>query len=821
LKFTLSWLRDHLDSDATLARITETLNRIGLEVEGVEDPGAALAPFRIARVIEAVQHPNADRLKVCRVDAGERIVSVVCGAPNARTGMKAVFAPPGSFIPGTGSTLKVGEIRGVASAGMLLSAREMGLGEDHAGIVELPEDAPVGVPYAQWAGLDDPVIEIAVTPNRGDALGVRGIARDLAAAGLGALRPWAASPVPPSFASPIRWAIAMPHYCPWVLGRTIRNLRNGASPAWLAGRLGAVGLRPINALVDVTNFFTFDLGRPLHVFDVGKLRGDTLTMRPGVFETFRALNGKDYTVTPEDCAIADAAGAQSLAGVIGGEATGCDEATTSAFLECALFDPAHVALSGRRHQIISDARQRFERGVDPALMPHAVEAATRMILDLCGGEPSEVVSAGAEPAWRRQATLRFRRLEEFGGVAVAPEEAVGLLERLGFSIEERDRQRVVVSVPSWRNDIASAGGLEVAPALDRGRARAAAEGASAIEPEADLIEEVLRLAGLDAIPPASLPRAAPVPPAALTPRQARAALARRTLAARGLAECITFGFMAGREAALFGATPAALHLINPIAADLDQLRPTPVATLTLAARRNATRGFADLALFEIGPAFTSSRPEGQRPVAAGLRTGATPRNWAVPARPVDALDAKADALAVLAALGMAPDSLRAAAEAPGFYHPGRSGVLRQGPKAALASFGELHPRVLAALDLAGPAVAFEVFLDAIPEPRRRGKAAPELPPLQPVRRDFAFLVDAAMPAEAVLRAARGAARNLIGGVVLFDVYAGAKLPEGKKSLAVEVTFQPRERTLTDAEIEAAAAKVVAAVAKETGAVLRS
>ncbi|MBS0562777.1 MAG: phenylalanine--tRNA ligase subunit beta, partial [Proteobacteria bacterium] len=375
MKFTLSWLRTHLDTDATLETITDTLTRIGLELESVTDPGAALAPFRIARVVEAVQHPNADRLRVCTVDTGDAVTTVVCGAPNARTGMKGVFAPPGSFVPGTGITLKVGEIRGVKSAGMLLSAREMGLGDDHSGIVDLPDDAPVGQPYAAWAGLDDPVIEIGVTPNRGDAFAVRGIARDLAAAGIGRLVPWQPAPVPAAFQGGPRWKIAMPAACPWILGRAIRNVRNGPSPAWLAARLTAIGLRPINTLVDITNFFTFDLGRPLHVFDAGKIAGDTLTLRPGAGETFRGLHGKDVTVTPQDCVIADAAGVQSLAGVVGGEATGCDEATTSVFVECALFDPIAVALTGRRHQIVSDARQRFERGIDPALLPAATEAA--------------------------------------------------------------------------------------------------------------------------------------------------------------------------------------------------------------------------------------------------------------------------------------------------------------------------------------------------------------------------------------------------------------------------------------------------------------
>ena len=818
MKFTLSWLREHLDTGASLDVITDTLTRIGLELESVQDRGAALAPFRIARVIEAVPHPNADRLRACSVDTGEGApVSVVCGAPNARTGMKAVFAAPGSFIPGTGITLKVGEIRGVQSAGMLLSAREMGLGDDHTGIVDLPDDAPVGESYARWAGLDDPVIDISVTPNRGDALSVRGVARDLAAAGIGTLKPWSAPAVPAAFASPLRWTIAMPQACPWVLGRTLRIAQNGPSPRWLAERLIAIGLRPINALVDVTNFFTVDLGRPLHVFDADKVAGDTLTLRRGDGETLRALNGRDYTVTADDCVIADAAGVQSLAGVIGGEATGCDETTTSVFVECALFDPVRVALTGRRHQITSDARQRFERGIDPALMPAAIEAAARMILDLCGGTASEVVAAGAEPRWQRTASLRFARIAGLGGLDVPADEAVASLERLGFTVAARDAGRVTVNVPSWRNDIAAATPLDPAPELDTA---ALAAGRALAEPEADLIEEVLRLRGLDAVPPVSMTIPGPVPEPTLTPRQARAALARRVLAARGLAECVTFSFMPREQAALFGAADAALRLANPIAADLDQLRPSPVATLALAAQRNAARGWADLALCEIGPAFRGVAPEAQPVLAAGLRTGATPRSWIAPARACDAFDAKGDAFAVLAALGVPMEALGVTADAHGFYHPGQSGVVRQGPKLALATFGALHPRVLAALGLSGPAVAFEVFLDAIPEPKRRRRAPPDLPAFMPLRRDFAFVVAADVPAEAVLRAAKGAERTLIAGVSLFDVYAGDQLPAGQKSLGVEVVLQPRERTLADAEIDAACGRIAAAVEKSTGGRLR-
>jgi phenylalanyl-tRNA synthetase beta chain len=819
VKFTLSWLREHLDTDAPLDRIATTLSAIGLEVEAIENRGAALASFRIARVIEASPHPNADRLRVCRVDTGDGEVSVVCGAPNARTGMKGVFAAPGSFIPGTGITLKVGEIRGVQSAGMLLSAREMGLGDDHAGIVDLPGDAPVGESYAAWAGLDDPLIDISVTPNRGDALSVRGVARDLAAAGIGILRPWSAPRVPAAFEGGPRWRVEWPEACPWVLGRTIRGLRNGPSPTWLRDRLTAIGLRPINALADVTNFFTVDLGRPLHVFDVAKLRGEVLTMRPGRGETFVGLHGKEVTATEDDCVIADAGGAISLAGVVGGESTGCDETTTATFIECALFDPVRVAQTGRRHQIASDARQRFERGIDPAFLPDGLQAATRMILDICGGEPGPVVADGAEPAWRRDATLRFHRLHDFGGADIPPDEAADRLERLGFTVRSRASESVTVAVPSWRNDIAAPVVLDQAPGLEPVRAEAAAQGCFEIEPEADLVEEVLRLRGLDEAPPVSLPQGEPIPAATLTAAQVRRATARRTLAARGLAECVTFSFVARDEAALFDDIPTSLRLLNPIAADLDQLRPTPLASLALAVRRNVAYGFPDVALFEVGPGFAPDATDGQRLIAAGLRAGATPRHWAMPARPVDAMDAKGDLWAVLTALGVPLEALSVTPEAPGFYHPGRSGQVRQGPKLTLGTFGELHPRILASLDLPGPMVGFELDLDAIAEPKRR-RGAFELPPFQPVRRDFAFLVDATVAAEAVVRAARGAVRDLIAGVTVFDRYEGGSLPAGRVSLAVEVTFQPKERTLTETELAAASDKVVAAVAKATGATLR-
>ena len=814
MKFSLSWLKTHLQTEASLQTITDTLTAIGLELESVTDRGAPLAAFRIAHVLEAVQHPNADRLRACRVDTGAGIVSVVCGAPNARTGMKAVFAPPGSVIPATGITLKTGEIRGVESAGMLLSIREMALGDDHEGIVDLPEDAPIGMPYAEYAKLDDPIIDIAVTPNRGDALSVRGIARDLAAAGLGTLLPFAPPKIPPTVKSRLGWKIDWPEACPYVLGRTIRGLTNASSPAWLQERLLSIGLRPINALVDITNFVTIDLGRPLHVFGAGKVQGDVLTFRQGAGESFRALNGRDYTARPEDCVIADQSGVQSLAGVMCGAQTGCDATTTEVFVECALFDPVRVAMTGRHHSITSDARARFERGIDPSILPDAIEAVTKLILDLCGGQPSEVVSAGQEPKWQREATLRFARLAEFGGLDVPPEEAIRDLERLGFTPTSRTDTAVTVQVPAWRNDVASPGPLDPWPDLPEPQASQAAVGRQEIEPEADLIEEVLRLRGFNAIPPVSMPVSSALPLPTLSPRQTRTALARRVIATSGYAECVTFSFMATTQAALFSPPNPSLVLDNPIAADLDAMRPTPLATLAYAAARNAARGWPDTALFEIGPAY---QPTTQTLIAAGLRTGATPRIWSPKSRHVDALDAKADALAVLAALGVPMDSLTTTQEAPPHYHPGQSGTLRQGPKIILATFGALHPKLVAAIDLP-PSVAFEIHLDTIAEPKRRKRPPADLPTLQPLRRDFAFIVPRDLPAESLLRAARTADRTLITNVALFDLYED--ISPTQKSLGIEVTFQPRDHTLTDPEIEAATTKLIAAITKATGATLR-
>jgi phenylalanyl-tRNA synthetase beta chain len=794
MKTTLDWLRSHLDIDAPPGVIVERLVMLGHDVESVEDRAAALAPFTVAAVVSAEPHPNADRLRVCMVETGYGQVQVVCGAPNARAGMKGVFAPAGTVIPSTGSMLKDSTIRGVASHGMLCSEFELGLGEDHAGIIEVAADAPVGVRYADLLGLGDAVIDIKVTPNRADCLGVRGIARDLAASGLGRLKPLDTTPVPGRFCSPIGITIADLKACPLFLGRHLRGVANRPSPDWLRRRLEAIGLRPISALVDVTNFLTFDLNRPLHVFDAARLAGD-LTVRlarPG--ETLLALNGEEYPLDAKICVIADRNGVQSLGGVIGGEATACTAATTEVLIEAALFDPLRTAATGRRLNIVSDARYRFERGLDPAFVGDGLEIATRLILELCGGEAAQVVSAGAVPDWRRRYVLRAGRTASLGGLDVAPAESAAILSALGCAVEPLQAGDLAVEPPSWRGDI---------------------------EGEADLVEEVLRVKGYDHIAAAPLAREAAVPRPVLAPGRRRSELVRRTLAARGLTEAVTYSFIAAREAALFGGARPELRLVNPISTDLDAMRPSILPGLVAAARRNADRGNPDVALFELGPLYRDDTPAGQVLAATGLRAGHTgPRHWRNPPRPVDLYEVKADALAALAAMGAPAENVQVTAEPPPWFHPGRAGMLRLGPT-LLGAFGELHPAVIAALDARAPIAGFEVFLDAVPEPRA-GRAKPplQLPVFQPIERDFAFIVDRALPAESLLRAARSVDRKLVAEIGLFDVYEGAGLPVGKKSLAITVRLQPLDRTLTEAEIEAFSRRLIAQVEKATGGVLR-
>ncbi|MEG9502170.1 MAG: phenylalanine--tRNA ligase subunit beta [Methylorubrum extorquens] len=807
MKFTLSWLKDHLDTEASLDAIAESLTRIGLEVEGIEDKAAALRPYVIARVISAEQHPNADRLRVCQVDAGDgQPLQVVCGAPNARAGMLSVFAPPGTYVPGKAITLSVGTIRGVESRGMLCSGAELGLGDDHDGILDLPADAPVGTAYALWAGLDDPVIEINLTPNRSDCTSIHGIARDLAATGLGTLKREPMPPVRGEGPCPVPVTLAFDEHdkglCPLFALRLVRGVTNGPSPEWMQKRLRAIGLRPINALVDITNYMTFDRGRPLHVFDAGKVAGGLTVRRAEEGESLIALDGKTYRLDSEAVVIADANGVESIAGIMGGEASGCDETTTDVLIESALWDPRNIARTGRRLGIITDARYRFERGVDPAFALPGLDLATRLVIDLCGGSPSEARIAGEIPDLDRVIDFPWTEVRRLAGIELSRAEMKVTLESLGFHISGSG-DRVKVLPPSWRPDV---------------------------EGKADLVEEIVRIAGLDRIEPKPLPRVETVAvEPMLTVLQRRGRLAKRALAGRGMLEAVTYSFVAHEDARLFGGGGADLALANPIAADLSDMRPSLVPGLLRAAQRNADRGFPDTALFEVGQCFASDEPEGQSLRATGLRRGTarhagSGRHWSGAAEAVDAFEAKADALALLAALGVPTGGLQIVAGGPDWLHPGRSGTLQFGPKNVVGHFGELHPRLLKAMDLKGTLVAFEITLDSLPLPRHRptkAKPALVLPDLQAISRDFAFVVPRDVPAADILKAAQGAERKLITGIEVFDLYEGTGIPDGSKSVAVAVRLQPSERTLTDAEIEAVSAKIVAEVSKKTGATLRS
>jgi phenylalanyl-tRNA synthetase beta chain len=799
VKFTLGWLKEHLDTTASLEEIRDGLIGAGLEVEGISDPAEALKPFTVARVIEARPHPNADRLKVLDVETARGRVQVVCGAANARTGLIGLFAPPGTHIPGTGLDLEPGLIRGVESNGMMCSERELQLSDDHEGIIDLETELPVGTPAAVALGLDDPVFHIKVTPNRPDALGVRGIARDLAAKGLGTLKPLDVRPVQGSFISPVAVRLAFDgdtSPCPLFVGRYFRGVRNGPSPDWLARRLMAIGLRPISALVDITNYITYAFSRPLHVFDADRIRGNIQVRlaRPG--ETIAALDGRTYELDPAVTVIADDEGAESIGGIMGGERSGCTDDTVNVFLEAALFDPVRTAASGRKLAIQSDARYRFERGVDPAFVIPGAEIATGMILDICGGSASELVIAGAVPAQDRRVTLRPSRVKTLGGLDVPQTRQVEILTALGFTVRETE-EGLECQVPSFRPDI-------------RG--------------EADLVEEVCRIIGLDKVPATPMRRLHAVARPVLTPLQRRIVAVRRRLASLGLNEAVTWSFLAESQARLFGGGQPELKLDNPISSELSDMRPSLLPNLIAAAGRNMARGFADIGLFEVGQAYGGDRPEQETVRAAAVRRGAAAaRHWASEARAIDVFDVKADSLAALAAAGAPVGNVQTVAGGPSWFHPGRSGTLQLGPKLQLGWFGEIHPRVLQEMDVRGPLYGFEIILDAVPEPRGRSALRPalEASDLMPIKRDFAFVVDDSVEAEKLVKAVRGADKVLISDVVVFDVFAGGAIGAGKKSVAIEITISPRERSLTEQEIEAISAKVVAQASKATGATLRS
>ncbi len=801
MKFTLSWLKDHLETEAPLDDILYALTDLGLEVEDVTNPAARLAPFTLAKVLHAEQHPDADKLRVCRVLTDEGEKQIVCGAPNARAGITVVLCKPGDYVPGIDVTLGVGKIRGVESHGMMASERELELSDEHNGIIELPS-GEVGQRFVDWLAVNRPaavdtMIHIKITPNRPDALGVRGIARDLAARGLGTLKPLPIPAITGGFPCPIRVEIdpsLKTKGCPLFAGRLIRGVTNGPSPAWLQARLMAIGLRPISALVDITNFFTFALNRPLHVFDAAKVKG-TLRIHPAQGgEELLALDGKTYAIQPGMMLISDDTGPESLAGIMGGEVSGCTEATTDVFLESAFWDPITIAATGRALKINSDARYRFERGVDPAFTLPGLDLATQMILDLCGGAASDIAMDGAVPDTARAYRLDPARVISLVGMDIPANEQRRTLEALGFTLNGD-----MATPPTWRPDILG---------------------------EADLVEEVARIASLTKLEGKPLRRTAPgVPKPILTPQQMREKAARRTLAALGYNECVTYSFIDEQAAALFGGGADAVRVDNPISSEMTHLRPDLLPGLLRAAARNQARGFADLALCEIGPAFQGGEPGEQHLQATGLLVGHTaPRDPFASRRPVDVFDAKADAEAVLAALA-APARVQITRKVAAWWHPGRSGNIGLGPN-TLATFGEVHPRVLAALGVKGPAVAFTILVANVPQPKTKTptRAALAISDLQAVERDFAFVVDKGVEALTALNAAQGADKALIESVRLFDQFTGekaeAQMGPGKKSIALTVRLQPSEKTLTEAEIEAVSAKVIEKVTKATGGTLR-
>jgi phenylalanyl-tRNA synthetase beta chain len=794
MKFTFSWLKDYLDISATVDGIAAGLLGIGLEVEEISDKTKALAAFTVAHVQLAEKHPNADKLRLCKVETKYGLKQVVCGAPNARTGIKAIIALPGVVIPVTGLVFAPATIRGSESQAMLCSERELMLSEEHDGIIEVADKWPVGTPAATALGLDDPMFYVKVTANRPDALGIYGIARDLAAKGLGTLKPLEVKKIPGTFKSPITvtldFADAKP--CPIFIGRYFKGLKNGPSPAWLQTRLKAIGLRPISILVDITNYITFAYGRPLHVFDADKVKGNIHARFAKDGETIATLDNKSYTLTSEMTVIADDAGAEGIAGIMGGTHSSCTGETTNVFLEAAWFDPLRTAATGRKLGINSDARYRFERGVDPGFVDAGAELASAMILELCGGAASELVIAGTAPLQDRKVTLRKSRVKDLGGITVPWADQLSILRNLGFIVTEA-AGGASTQVPSWRPDVHG---------------------------EADLVEEICRIVGLEKVPYAALSRPHDIARPVLTTLQKRMLTSRRTLAQRGFNEAVTYAFIDERQAKLFGGGLHELKLSNAISSEMTDMRPSLLPGLLAAAGRNIARGFADFAISEVGHAYAGDRPENETLRASGIRQGhAVVKQWQGGARAVDAYDAKSDVLAVLEACGMAAPTLQVVGQAPEWFHPGRSGTIQMGPQNKLACFGEIHPRVLKEMDVKGPVVAFEIFLNSVPAPRQKGTAKPALvlSDLMQVARDFAFVVDDKVLAADVIKAAKGVDKVLITDATVFDVF---KLPDGKTSLAVSVTLQPKDKTMTETEIDAVSAKIVAVVGKATGAVLR-
>lgn len=808
MKFTLSWLGQHLSGDPidlTVGDLVDAMTMAGLEVEHVHNPQETLKAFSVARIQSAVRHPNAEKLQVCQVATIDGMKEIVCGAPNARAGLWTIYAPIGAYVPGLGVTLEAKPVRGIISNGMLCSAAELEVAEDSDGILELDESGPdfrVGYPAAHALGIDDPMIDFEVTPNRPDWLGVQGIARDLAARGLGRFRSERVSPVAGKGPCPVTVTLAEPDACPYFAGRLIRGVKNGPSPAWLQDRLKSIGLKPISALVDVTNYLSFDRARPLHVFDAARLSGGITVRLAREGETLAALDGKTYALTPDMCVVTDANGPLALGGVMGGQQSGCTVDTVDVFIESAWFDPGRTGRTGRALNLLSDARTRFERGVDPESVLDGLELATRLILESCGGTPSDIVVAGSPPPRRPAVAWQPARMAALSGLDIQPARQKAILEALGFSVTTGAKgEPWQVAPPSWRRDV---------------------------DGQADLVEELLRIEGFEKLPATPLPRSPGerVKPV-VTPLQTLVCTGRRVLAARGYQEAITWSFCARATAEMFGGGSDALVLANPIAADLDCMRPSALIHLVRAGQRNADLGRPGARLFEAGPIYLGDGPGDQRTVLAAMLRPDPGRHWQAGAE-ADAFTAKSDVLAVLEALGHTADKFMVMAADADHWHPGRSASLRLGPKLVVARFGELHPRVLKALDSEGPVFGFELVLDALPTPKARtGKARPALPiaTQTPIRRDFAFILDTQTPADKLVRAAASALKGghalaTIAGVRLFDVYQGQGVPDGKVSLAIEVTLQPGDRALKDAEIEEICSLIIGAVSKAAGAVLR-
>ena len=802
MKFSLSWLKEHLDTAASVAEISAKLNAIGLEVEGIENPAERLAGFIVAKVLSAQPHPNADKLRVLSVDAGTGTpLQVVCGAPNARAGMIGVLGTPGAIVPGGGFELKVSAIRGIESNGMMCSVRELELGDEHDGILELPADALVGMPFADYQG-SDPVFDISVTPNRQDCMGVRGIARDLAAAGLGALQPLAEvyrmtalEPVAGTGPAP-DVATLDSAGCPAFYAQSVSGVANGAAPEWMRSKLAAIGQKPISMLVDITNFISVDLGRPLHVYDRAKLSGALVARRAKDGERVETLNGKSYTLDSSMTVIADDTMVHDIGGIMGGAHSGVSPETTDVLIECAYFDPEHIARTGQKLALTSDARQRFERGVDPAFLDAGLAIATKLVLEHCGGTASAITRAGQPPLEPRVIAYDTGLCARLGGITVAADEQRAILERLGFAVDANWQ----VTVPTWRRDI---------------------------DGPPDLVEEVVRIHGLDNVASVALPRADGVARPTATPAQKLERKVRRAAAARGLNEAVTWSFLPEAEASLFTSGNGGLWLLdNPISEDMRAMRPSLLPGLLAAVRRNVDRGAAGLRLFELGRRYLrgeAGRSDERLTLGLVLAGEKTPRGWASGKRQsFDAFDAKAEALALLAEAGAPIDNLQVLGEAGDQFHPGQSGTLRLGPKTVLARFGMLHPALLKAYDIDVPVAAVELFLDAIPAKKTSTFArTPYVPPaLQAVTRDFAFLVDASMPAGELVRALRFADKESIVNARLFDDFRGSGVPDGQKSLAIEVTLQPGEKSFDEAQLKGIAERITAAAAK-LGAVLRS